>query len=294
MLNALLKKRGVRVGSLPEFGINMGFTLTYLSLIVLIPLAAFFIKSTELSWDQFWTIVSSRRVVASLKLTFGMALAAAIFNAVFGLILAWIVVRYDFAWRRVVDALIDLPTAVAGIALASLFSTHGWIGRWLPFPVTNYPIGIFIAMTFISLPFAIRTAQSVLQDVGKEQEEVSACLGANRFQTIFKVMLPAVFPVLLTGVALAFARAVGEYGSIIFIAGNTSLISEITALVIVIRLEQFDYAGASAIAVVMLFFSFLILLGINTWQWWLQSRHLRSTKSSLFGSRLSSTKKGAS
>lgn len=267
-------------GPLPGFGLTFGFTVTYLSLIILIPLAAVFVKTAALSWDQFWDTVTAPRVLASLRLTFGTAVAAALINGVFGAILAWVLVRYRFPGRRIVDALIDLPfalpTSVAGISLAAIYAPNGWIGVWAePYVgrIAFTPWGVLIALTFIGLPFVVRTLQPVLEEFEKEQEEASACLGASRWQTIRKVIVPSLLPAWLTGVALAFARGVGEYGSVIFIAGNVPLVSEITSLLIVIKLEQFDYAGAAALAVVMLVLSFIILLLINLLQWWLQTRH---------------------
>lgn len=275
-----LFKPSIQTGALPGFGLTLGFSITYLSLLVLIPLAFVFLKASELSASQFWSVILAPRTLLAFRLTFGMALAAASINALFGLILAWVLVRYRFPGRRIVDALIDLPfalpTAVAGISLAAIYAPNGWLGSYLSpvlGPIAFTPWGVLIALTFIGLPFVVRTVQPVLQELEKEQEEVAACLGANRWQTVRKVVLPTIFPALLTGVALAFARAVGEYGSVIFIAGNKPLESEIVALLIAIKLEGFDYAGASALAVVMLVLSFLILLLINSVQWWLQYRH---------------------
>lgn len=263
--------------ALPGFGLTMGLSISYLSLIVLIPLSAVWLKTTSMVWSTFWETISAARVLASLKLTFGMA---ALINGVFGLILAWVLVRYRFPGRRMVDALIDLPfalpTSVAGISLAAIYAPTGWIGSWAePYvgQIAFTPWGVLIALVFIGLPFVVRTVQPVLEELEQEQEEVSACLGADRFQTVTKVILPAILPACLTGVALAFARAVGEYGSVIFIAGNVPMVSEITPLLIVIKLEQFDYAGASALAVLMMVLSFIILLAINRLQWYLQSRH---------------------
>lgn len=267
-------------GALPGFGLTLGFSVTYLSLLVLIPLSFVFFKASDLSLTQFWDVILAPRTLLAFRLTFGMALLAAGINAIFGSILAWVLVRYRFPGRRVVDALIDLPfalpTAVAGISLAAIYAPNGWIGSWLsPLvgPIAFTPIGVLIALTFIGLPFVVRTIQPVLLEFESEQEEASACLGANRWQTVTKVVFPALLPALLTGVALSFARAVGEYGSVIFIAGNKPLESEIVALLIAIKLEGFDYAGASALAVVMLLLSFIILLLINSLQWWLQYRH---------------------
>ncbi|BBL71376.1 sulfate ABC transporter permease subunit CysT [Methylogaea oryzae] len=272
----VLKRHSV----LPGFGITLGFTLLYLALIVLIPLSAAFLKTAALTWAQFWSTVTSPRVVASYRLTFGASLAAATVNAVFGLLVAWVLARYRFPGKRVVDALVDLPfalpTAVAGIALAAVYSGNGWIGGLLAplgIKVAYTPLGVFVALTFIGLPFVIRTVQPVLEDLELEVEEAAASLGANRVQTFAKVILPAVSPALLTGFALAFARAVGEYGSVIFIAGNIPLVSEITPLLIITKLEQYDYAGATAIAVSMLLVSFVLLLLINVWQWWSRRRY---------------------
>jgi sulfate transport system permease protein len=264
---------------LPGFGITIGFTLLYLSLIVFIPLSATFIKSMELTWPQFWDAISSPRVVASYKLTFGASALAALCNLVFGLLVAWVLVRYRFPGRRLVDALIDLPfalpTAVAGIALASLYAPNGWVGQWFDLigvKIAFTPIGVFIALVFIGLPFVVRTVQPVLQELEPEIEEAAASLGATRLQTFLRVLLPSLWPALLTGFALAFARALGEYGSVIFIAGNMPMISEITPLLIITKLEQFDYAGATAIAVAMLVVSFILLLAINLIQWWTRRR----------------------
>ncbi|OGB04470.1 MAG: sulfate ABC transporter permease subunit CysT [Burkholderiales bacterium RIFCSPLOWO2_12_FULL_64_99] len=264
---------------LPGFDLALGLTLTYLCLIVLIPLSATFLRSTELTWDQFIEVVTSPRVVASYKLTFGASLLAAIINGVFGLLVAWVLVRYDFYGRRIVDALVDLPfalpTAVAGITLTGLYSANGWIGQYLEplgIKVSFTPIGVFVAMTFIGLPFVVRTVQPVLEDMASELEEAAATLGASRWQSFTKVILPILMPALLTGFALAFARALGEYGSIIFIAGNMPMVSEITPLLIITKLEQYDYAGATSIAVVMLVMSFIMLLAINGLQAWTRKR----------------------
>jgi sulfate transport system permease protein len=264
---------------LPGFNLALGFTLLYLSLIVLIPLSAAFIKTASLDWSQFWTVVTAPRAVASYRLTFGASLAAAVVNAVFGLLVAWVLVRYRFPGKRIVDALVDLPfalpTAVAGIALTSLYAANGWIGRFfepLGIKIAFTPLGVFVALTFIGLPFVVRTVQPVLEDVESEIEEAAATLGATRLQTFVRVILPTIFPALLTGFALAFARAVGEYGSVIFIAGNMPMVSEITPLLIITKLEQYDYAGATALAVVMLLISFVLLLIINLLQWWSRRR----------------------
>lgn len=260
---------------LPGFNLALGFTLLYLSLIVLIPLSAAFIRTAELTWPEFWAIVTTPRVLASYRLTFGVSFAAALVNAVFGLLVAWVLVRYHFPGKKIVDALVDLPfalpTAVAGIALTALYSGNGWIGQHLEplgIKVAFTPLGIFVALTFIGLPFVVRTVQPVLEDIEAELEEAAATLGANRWQTFSRVIFPVLFPALMTGFALAFARAIGEYGSVIFIAGNMPMISEITPLLIVTKLEQYDYAGATALSVVMLVISFILLLIINLLQWW--------------------------
>jgi len=270
-MNFILKQRSV----LPGFGLAMGFTILYLSLIVLIPLSGLLFKTATLSWADFWGTVASARVLASFRLTFGAALIAALINGVFGLLVAWVLVRYRIPGKRIIDALVDLPfalpTAVAGITLAGLYSSNGWIGRFiepLGLKIAYTPLGIMVAMTFIGIPFVVRTVQPVLEDLEKELEEAAACLGANRWQTFVRVIFPAITPALLTGFALAYARAIGEYGSVIFIAGNMPMVSEITPLLIITKLEQYDYAGATAIASVMLLFSFLILLSINLIQWW--------------------------
>jgi sulfate transport system permease protein len=269
---ALLKRHTV----LPGFDLALGFALLYLSLIVLVPLSAAFLKTFTLTWDQFLEATTTPRVMASYRLTFGASFLAALLNAVFGLITAWVLVRYEFPFKRLVDALVDLPfalpTAVAGIALTALWAQNGWIGQWLPFKVSFTPIGVWVALVFIGLPFVVRTLQPVLEDVNRELEEAAATLGATRWQTFTKVILPILMPALLTGFALAFARALGEYGSVIFIAGNMPMVSEITPLLIITKLEQYDYAGATAIAVVMLVASFLMLLVINLLQAWSRKR----------------------
>jgi len=264
---------------IPGFHLSLGFTLFYLALIVLIPLSAVFLKTFTLTWEAFWNAVSSDRVMASYKLTFGASLIGAALNVVFGGIVAWVLIRYRFPGKRIVDALVDLPfalpTAVAGIALTALYSSNGWIGRHLePFgiKVAFTPLGVLVALTFIGLPFVVRTVQPVLEEAERELEEAAASLGANRLQTFAKVILPTILPALLTGFALAFARATGEYGSVIFIAGNMPMVSEITPLFIITKLEQYDYAGATAIAVVMLLVSFALLLTINLLQAWARKR----------------------
>lgn len=265
---------------LPGFNLSLGYTLLYLSLIVLIPLSAAFIKTTELSLSEFWETVTTPRVVASYKLTFGASLIGASINAVFGLLTAWVLVRYQFFGKRIIDALVDLPfalpTAVAGIALTAIFAGNGWIGSLLEplgIKVAFTPLGVIVALTFIGLPFVVRTVQPVMEDLEAEAEEAAASLGASRWQTFVKVIFPALLPALLTGFALAFARAVGEYGSVIFIAGNMPMVSEITPLIIITKLEQYDYAGATAVAVVMLVISFILLLAINGLQWWNSRRN---------------------
>jgi sulfate transport system permease protein len=269
---ALLKRHTV----LPGFDLALGFALLYLSLIVLIPLSAAFLKTFTLTWPQFLDAVTTPRVVASYRLTFGASFLASLLNAVFGLIVAWVLVRYTFPFKRLIDGLVDLPfalpTAVAGIALTAIYAGNGWIGHWLPFKVSFTPLGVWVALVFIGLPFVVRTLQPVLEDVNRELEEAAATLGASRWQTFTKVIFPILTPALLTGFALAFARALGEYGSVIFIAGNMPMVSEITPLLIITKLEQYDYAGATAIAVVMLVASFLLLLLINTLQAWARKR----------------------
>src|SRR5436190_17071595 len=274
----LLKRHSV----LPGFDLALGFTLLYLGFIVLIPLSAAFLKTFTMTWPAFWDAVTSPRVMASYRLTFGASFAAALLNAFFGLIVAWVLVRYDFPFRRLVDALVDLPfalpTAVAGIALTSLYAANGWVGQYLALvgiKVSYTPLGVFVALTFIGLPFVVRTLQPVLEDLHQEIEEAAAILGATRLQTFTRVILPVLTPALLTGFALAFARALGEYGSVIFIAGNLPFVSEITPLLIITKLEQFDVPGATAIAVVMLVAAFVMLLAINGLQAWTRSRQGR-------------------
>jgi sulfate/thiosulfate transport system permease protein len=268
-----------RRSSLPGFGLTMGLTLTWLSIIILLPLAGLFLKTFELSLDQFWGIVTSRRTLNALKISFGLSFAAACVNLVMGTIVVWALVRYRFPGRRLFDAIVDvpfaLPTAVAGVALTALFAEKGWLGAPLAalgIKVAFTPVGIFVAMIFIGIPFVVRTVQPVLQDLDPEIEEAAGSLGASRWQTIIRVILPSLGPALLTGLALAFARAVGEYGSVIFIAGNLPNVSEIAPLLIVIRLSEFRYADATAIAVVMLVVSFVIIFAVNRLQRWAQSR----------------------
>ncbi len=268
---------------LPGFRLTLGFTLFYLGLIVLIPLAATFAKTGELTWHQFLHAVASPAAFAAYRLSFGASFLAALVNAIFGLLVAWVLVRYKFWGKRLMDALVDLPfalpTAVAGITLATLYAQNGWIGRWLvPFgiEVSYTQVGVFVALTFIGLPFVVRTLQPVLEDFDQEIEEAAATLGANRFKTFCRVILPMIFPALLTGFALAFARALGEYGSVVFISSNIPLKTQIVPVLIMNKLEQFDYAGATALAIVMLVVSFTLLLAINWLQWW-NTRHYEQT-----------------
>ena len=264
---------------LPGFKLTLGYTLFYLSLIVLLPLSALIFKTFTLTWEQFWSAVTGPRVLASYRLTFGASLFAALVNVVFGLLIAWVLVRYKFPGKRIVDALVDLPfalpTAVAGFALTALLAGNGWVGQYLEplgIKLAFTPAGVVIALIFIGLPFVVRTVQPVLEDTEKELEEAAACLGATRWQTFTRVIFPAIAPALLTGFAMAFARAIGEYGSVIFIAGNMPMISEITPLIIIGKLEQYDYAGATAVAVVLLVISFVLLLVINALQGWQRRR----------------------
>jgi sulfate transport system permease protein len=275
MIDNMAKQTNV----LPGFNLSLGYNIFYISLIVLIPLSAAFIKTTELSLHEFWAVVSAPRVVASYRLTFGASLIAALINALFGLLTAWVLVRYTFPGKKIIDALVDLPfalpTAVAGIALTAVYASNGWIGAWLEphgIKVAFTPLGVIVALTFIGLPFVVRTVQPVLQDLEAETEEAAASLGANRWQTFTKIIFPAIWPALLTGFALAFARAIGEYGSVIFIAGNVPFVSEITPLIIITKLEQYEYASATAVAVVMLIISFVLLFAINGLQWWFNRR----------------------
>ena len=260
---------------LPGFGLTLGCSLLYLGLIVLIPLSAAFIKTAGMSWDEFVAAVWSPRVIASYRLSFLASFAAASVNAVFGLLVAWVLVRYPFPGKRIVDALVDLPfalpTAVAGIALTAIYSKNGWVGQWLEphgLKIAYTEIGVFLALTFIGLPFVVRTLQPVLEELEPELEEAAASLGANRWQTVTRVILPELLPPLITGFALAFARALGEYGSVVFISGNMPMRTEITPLLIITKLEQYDYHGATALAVVMLVASFCLLLVINLLQKW--------------------------
>ncbi|NMG45638.1 sulfate ABC transporter permease subunit CysT [Aromatoleum toluvorans] len=271
-----------RDGVLPGFRLGLGYTLTYLTLLVLIPLAGMILMTGKLSWNSFWEIATAERALASYRVTFGASLFAAIVNAVFGLIVAWVLVRYSFPGKRFVDALVDLPfalpTAVAGITLATLYAENGWVGQFLARPgikVAFTPLGIVVALIFVTLPFVVRTLQPVIEDIEAEVEEAAASLGATRWQTFTRVLLPGIFPAWLTGFTLAFSRAIGEFGSVIFIAGNMPLISEITPLLIISKLEQYDLLGATSLAVVMLVISFVMLLVINLLQWWAANRHAK-------------------
>lgn len=265
---------------LPGFGPTLGFTLFYLGIIVLLPLSALFLRSAGLGWSQFWKIVTDPRVVASYKLTFGASLIAALINAVFGFVVAWSLVRYRFPGKKLIDALVDLPfalpTAVSGIALTAIYAPTGWIGQYLEplgIKVAFSPLGIVVALTFVGLPFVVRTLQPAIAELEKEHEEAAASLGATRLHAFLRVILPAVLPALLTGFAMAFARALGEYGSVVFISGNMPMKTEITSLLIIAKLEQYDHAGATAIAMVMLMASFVLLLAINVLQYWTSHRH---------------------
>ncbi len=265
---------------LPGFGLTLGLTLTYLSIIVLLPLSAIFLKTAALTWTDFWKTVADPRVILSYRLTFGASFLAALVNMGFGLLIAWVLERYTFPGRKLMDAVVDLPfalpTAVAGIALTDLYAEQGWIGSWLAkvgVKVAFTPLGVWVALTFIGLPFVVRTLQPILQEMDRGAEEASASLGAGRWRTFRKIIFPEIWPALLTGFALAFARALGEYGSVIFISGNMPMKTEITTLLIVTKLEQYDYAGAAAIASVMLVASFLLLFAINILQWWSRRRH---------------------
>lgn len=281
-MNPISKKQRTQrqYSVLPGFGLTMGYTLLYLGLVVLIPLAALFLKSSQLGWDDFWKAVANPRVVASYRLTFGASLVAATVNAIFGFIVAWTLVRYHFPGKKLLDAMVDLPfalpTAVSGIALTAIYSKNGWIGQYLEplgIQAAFSPLGITIALTFIGLPFVVRTLQPAIEDLHRENEEAAASLGANRLQVLLRVILPAVMPALLTGFALSFARALGEYGSVVFISGNMPMRTEITSLLIISKLEQYDVAGATAIAVVMLLASFVLLLAVNLMQWWSGQRY---------------------
>jgi len=271
----VLKRRNI----LPGFNLTLGFTLLYLSLVVMLPLSTIFLKTASLSWAQFWSTVMSPRVVAAYRLSFGASLISALINSVFGSIVAWVLVRYQFPAKALIDGLVDmpfaLPTAVAGITLTALYASNGWIGRYLEIlgiKVAFAPLGVVVALIFVGLPFVVRTVQPVLEDLDPDFEEAASVLGAGRLQVVVRIIAPAVIPALLTGFALSFARAIGEYGSVIFISGNMPMRTEIVPLLIMTKLEQFDYAGATAIAVVMLVASFLMLLAVNLLQRWSSRR----------------------
>ncbi len=277
---ALLPLKLKKDSILPGFGLTMGFAMMYLSLLVLIPLSMVFIDTAGSGWKFFWDTVTDPRLIASYKLSFGAAFIAASINAAFGLLVAWVLVRYSFPGKRIIDGLVDLPfalpTAVAGISLTTLYAENGWLGQYLAqlgVKVSFTPLGVVVALTFIGLPFVVRMVQPVLQSLDKEVEEAAASLGAGRLQTFSQVIFPELLPALLTGFALAFARALGEYGSVVFISGNMPMKTEITPLLIMTKLEQFDYLGATAIATVMLVISFVLLLLINILQWWSSNRH---------------------
>ncbi|QBK26630.1 sulfate ABC transporter permease subunit CysT [Ureibacillus thermophilus] len=264
-------KRKKKNTIIPGFSLTLGYAMLYLSIIVLLPLAMIVVNTLSLSWSEFIGIITHPRAVASYKLSFGSAFIAGLINVLFGTIIAWVLIRYDFPGKKIIDGLVDLPfalpTAVAGIALTTLYAPNGWIGQFFDFKISYTPLGIVIALTFIGLPFVVRTVQPILQNLSREVEEASASLGANRFQTLVKVILPELYPAMITGFSLAFSRALGEYGSVVFIAGNMPMKTEITPLIIMTKLEQYDYVGATAIAVVMLVGSFVALLIINFIQW---------------------------
>jgi sulfate/thiosulfate transport system permease protein len=271
---------GKKKSILPGFGISLGYTVFYLSIIVLIPIAGLFIKTSSLSFGEFWGVITEPRVIASYKLSFGASFFAALTNSVFGLLIAWVLVRYDFFGKKIIDALIDLPfalpTAVAGITLATIYSKNGWFGRFLEpagIFIAYKPAGIFVALVFIGLPFIVRSVQPVIEELDNEVEEAAASLGANRLQTFIKIIFPSILPALLSGFILAFARGLGEYGSVVFISGNMPMISEITPLLILTKLEQYDYVGATALAVSTLVISFVLFFSINLIQWWAANRH---------------------
>lgn len=282
-MNSIIRSLRIkRNGVIPGFGITMGFSLLYLTLLVLIPLSMVFLNSTKIGPAEFWSIASSERVLASLKISFSTSFLAAAINVIFGLLLAWVLERYEFPGKKLVDGLIDLPfalpTAVAGISLTTLYSQNGWIGRLLMplgIKVSYTPLGIIVALVFISFPFVVRTVQPVLEGMDYEVEEAAACLGATRIQTFYRVILPELLPALITGFALAFSRSLGEYGSVVFISGNMPLKTEITPLLIRTKLEQYDYVGGTAVAAIMLMISFILLFFINRFQWWASNRHKR-------------------
>jgi len=283
-MNAISKPLRFKEHSvIPGFGITMGFTLLYITLLILIPVSMVFINSSSIGWEKFWELVTSERVLASLKISLGTSALAATVNTVFGLLMAWVLERYTFPGKKIMDGLIDLPfalpTAVAGIALTTLYAPNGWVGKLLAplgISVSYTPLGITIALIFISFPFVVRTVQPVLQSIDFEVEEAASCLGATRFQTFTKIIFPELFPALITGFALAFARALGEYGSVVFISGNMPLKTEIIPLLIRTKLEQYDYVGGTAVAAMMLVISFFMILIINAFQWWASNRHKSS------------------
>jgi len=279
-MNSTIKPLRLKQPSvIPGFGITMGFSLLYLSLLILLPVSMVFINTSSIGWETFWEIVTTERVLAALKISFGTSLLAAAVNVFLGLLMAWVLERYSFPGRKIIDGLIDLPfalpTAVAGIALTTLYAQSGWIGQLvapLGIKIAYTPLGITLALLFISFPFVVRTVQPVLQSMELEAEEAATCLGATKWQTFYKIIIPALLPAIITGFALAFARALGEYGSVVFISGNMPMKTEIAPLLIRTKLEQYDYAGATAIAAVMLIISFLMLLFINVTQWWASNR----------------------
>ncbi len=271
---------GKKKSILPGFGISLGYTIFYLSIIVIIPIAGLFIKTSTLSFGEFWDVITTPRVIASYKLSFGASFLAALVDSIFGLLIAWVLVRYDFYGKKIIDALIDLPfalpTAVAGITLATIYSKNGWFGRFLEpagIFVAYKPAGVFVALVFIGLPFIVRSVQPVIEELDQEVEEAAASLGANRLQTFTKIILPSILPALISGFILAFARGLGEYGSVVFISGNMPMISEITPLLILTKLEQYDYPGATALAVSTLLISFVLFFFVNIIQWWTANRH---------------------
>ena len=271
---------GKKKSILPGFGISLGYTIFYLSIIVLIPIAGLFVKTSALSFQEFWDIITEPRVIASYKLSFGTSFLAALVNSIFGLLIAWVLVRYDFFGKKIIDALVylpfALPTAVAGITLATIYSKNGWFVRFLEpavIFVAYKPAGIFVALVFIGLPFIVRSVQPVIEELDREVEEAAASLGANRLQTFLKIIFPSILPSLISGFILAFARGLGEYGSVVFISGNMPMISEITPLLILTKLEQYDYPGATALAVSLLLISFALFFSINLLQWWSANRH---------------------
>lgn len=270
-MDITLKRKTRKNTVIPGFSLTLGYTMLYLSIIVILPLSMIFFNTLSMSWNDFYETITHPRVIASYKVSFGTALIAGAINVVFGTVIAWVLVRYHFPGKRIIDGLVDLPfalpTAVAGIALTTLYAPNGWIGQFFPFKIAFTPLGIIIALTFIGLPFVVRTVQPVLQNISKEIEEASASLGATQFQTFRKVIFPQLFPAIITGFSLAFARSLGEFGSVVFIAGNMPMETEITPLIIMTKLEQYDYVGATAIATVMLVTSFFLLFLINFIQW---------------------------